>query len=787
MHSVLQDLRFAARVLRGNLGFTAAAVISLALAIGANTALFSLADALLWRMLPVENPRQLVTLTRDGENNFSLANLNALRTGTQSLTSVAGIERLPDAREIEHAGIKSPAFLQIVTGEYWDLLGVAPWRGRVFHRGQEEPQGPIAVISHKYWQQHYRSGASAIGSRFRWASADLTVAGIAPPGFQGVNADAPADIWIDVETALPPAGYNRGAVFSLMARLRPGISDARAAEELSARLGRKIGVETRGVGLSKLRRQFAQPVLILEAVAALVLLIGCANLANLLLAGAAARRREIAVRQALGAGRVRLLRQLVTESLLLAGAGGLLGVAAAWAISDALLRFLPVTAQPALANLSFHPDARVLAFTAAASLLACLLFGVVPAIRATRVDPSGGLKQTAGAGGSGARITRALAVAEIALCTLLVCAAGMFSATLRNLRNMDAGFRVEHVAMASVQSPGGMPAPRLAAMYAELRQRVMQLPGVTAVGYSHLQQLSGFSIEEHAWPQGGTLDQQLLFEEQRVSPGFFDAMAISLLAGRDFSERDDGASAKVAVLSESTARRLFPRQNPVGLRFFSEDSSGQTVEVIGIAKDAKWIKLRESTPLTYYIPYAQLPSSYVTLAVRTRQDERLLAAQLTAVVRDFDPRLKTVDAATFADIEDRTLVVERQVAAVSGALGGLALAIACVGIYGVLAYGVARRIREIGVRMALGASRRTVAWMVLRESLGVTIAGFALGAPAAMVCARFVRSLLFGVAAFDLPALGVALAILLGTALASAYVPARRAASVDPMNALRCD
>lgn len=786
MHSFLQDLRFAARVLRRNPGFTAAAVLSLALAIGANTALFSLLDALLWRMLPVQDPQQLVALNRDVGNIFTYAHLNALRDGTQSFSAVAGVERLFDARDIEEAGSKHPVFLQLVTGEFWDALGVSAWRGRVFRRGQSEAGGPIAVISFSYWQRHYRSSGQAIGSHFRWANVDLTVAGIAPPGFQGVNADAPADIWIDVETALRPDGYTRGGVFSLLARLRPGVSERRAEEEAGARLRRKIGVEPQGGGLSKLRQRFARPILILAAVAGLVLLIGCANLANLLLAGASARRRELAVRQAIGAGTGRLIRQLITESLLLAGIGGALGIPAARWISQGLLRFLPASAQPALANLSFHPDGRVLAFTAGASLLACLLFGVAPAIRATRAEPSGGLKETAGVSRKWG--TRSLAVAEIALCTLLVCGAGMFVETLRNLRTLDAGFEVEHTAMATVQTPPGISDGQRVAILSDLRRRVAQLPGAAAVGYSHIQQLSGFGIEERAWPQGGAPDpKQAYMEEQRVSPGFFDAMATPLLRGRDFTESDAAAEGKIAIVNQTFAQIVFPGRNPIGLRFNSDSSPKDALQIVGLVKDTKWMNLRQAAPPTYYVPYAQAATTYVTLAIRTAGNVRALAAALPGIVHDADSRLTVADPATFAEIEDRTLVVERQVADVSSAFGALALCIACVGIYGILAYGVARRTREIGVRMALGASRQAMHWMVLRESLAIVAAGFAIGAPVALAGGRLVRSMLFGVAAFDAATLAAAFAILLATAAIAAYVPARRAAAVDPMNALRYD
>jgi predicted permease len=362
----------------------------------------------------------------------------------------------------------------------------------------------------------------------------------------------------------------------------------------------------------------------------------------------------------------------------------------------------------------------------------------------------------------------------------------MFVQTLRNLRNLDAGFQVEHVAMASVQTPAGMGDGQRVAIFSELRNRVAHLPGVTAVGYSHVQQLSGFSIEERAWPQGGAPDpKQGYTEEERVSPGFFDAMATPLLRGRDFTESDGGPDGKVAVVNETFAHLVFPGRNPVGLRFNSDASPKDPIEIVGLAKDAKWINLRQAAPPTYYVPYAQIPSSYVTLAVRTNGNVQALAAALPGVARAVDSRLKASDAATFAEIEDRTLVVERQVADVSSAFGVLALCIACVGIYGILAYGVARRTREIGVRMALGASRRAMHWMVVRESLALVGVGFAIGAPLALAASQFVRSLLFGVAAFDAGTLVAALVILAATTLIAAYVPARRAASVDPMDALR--
>ena len=789
MNTLLQDLRFAGRVLRRNPGFTAVAVLSLALGIGANTALFSLLDALLWKTLPVESPRQLVTLADGQIPAFTYPMFDTLRSNAKSMSAVA-VMRMFREQEIVERGAKVKADLHIVSGEYFDVLGVRAWRGRTIQaRDAKSPDGTVAVISQPFWERHYGASPTAIGAHFQYATRDFTVVGIAPPGFTGANLDFPADIWLPLEQTMSSdrVFWTRARALEVFARLAPGAAPDRAAAEATALLKHDIILEPGGTGFSRLRGRFSRPLLVLESVAGLVLLIACANLANLLMAGASARQREIAVRQAIGAGRVRLVRQLLTESLLLAVASGCLAVGIAWELSGALLRFLPPDASRAMANLSFRPDVRLIVFAAAATLAACVLFGLAPAWRATRQTLLAGIKETPGAGRSGRWTSRVLALGEVALCTLLLVTAGLFVSSLRNLRNFDTGFVADHVAVASIALPSTYSLEQCVERFHELRWRALELPGIGAAGFSQIGQLSGYSIADRILSPPDSLDtkEDRSIEYQRVSPEFFAAMGTPLLRGRDFTERDDAVAPKVVIVNESFARRFFPGRDPLGQRIAAGSWKGQSAEIVGVVKDTKWLNLRDAASPMFYGPFAQDPTHLMVFALRGRGNPASLAASLAQLARRVDPGFQVTDAAPFTDIEDRTLVTERLVAQVSTGFGALALLVACVGLYGILAYSVARRTREIGLRLALGATRAGVLWMVLRESLALVGLGFAIGIPAALAASRLIRTMLYGLTPTNPATIGAAFLILLATSTAAAYIPARRAASVDPMTALR--
>jgi predicted permease len=793
LQSAMQDAKYAFRAMRRNGGFTAAAVLSLALGMGANTAMFSLLDSLVLRSLPVEKPGRLVRVL-DGEFEATTYPLfERLRTHSHALAGVAGSERTFGDMRIEERGEQSMAALQPVTGEFFDLLGVKAARGRVFHRDEAKAaEGAVAVIGDRYWHSHYGGSDAALGAHFRFGSKDFTVVGVAPAGFRGAFVDFPADLWIPLEQVVPmqPDFWKRARGVTVLGRLADGVTRERAAAEASGLIGRKILMEPGANGFSGLRGKFGAPLAVVECVVGLVLMIACANLANLMLAGAAARQRELAVRQAIGAGRARLVRQLLTESLLVAGGGAVLALGVAAWLSRAMLRFLPPKSAPALSNLSFHLEPRVLAFTGGLTILTCLLFGLAPALRATRGTLGSGLRETAGTG-SGRWMNRGLVVGEVALCTVLLAGAGLFVRTLGNLRHVDSGFSGEHVLVATVSPRGGGDYRRRSAEQVEaLRSRVAALPGVVSVGFSNTGILSGFMISGHVAvdgfvPKSGDDGNENLM---RISPGFFAAMSTPILAGRDFTDGDDASARQVAIVNEAFARKYFAGVNPVGRQFHaSETPDVGPIQIAGLVKDTKPLGLREAASPIYYRPYRQQYGGAVTLAVRSAGDPLGVAAGIERASREIDPGIALTDVVPFTEIQDRTLATERMVAQSSAAFGALALIVACIGLYGVLAYSVARRTREIGVRMALGATRGGVEWMVLRESLALVALGFAAGVPCALALGRFVAAMLYGLTPADAGNLVVASAVMMAVAGMGAFLPARRAAKVDPMTALRCD
>jgi predicted permease len=779
-----QDLRHAFRVIRRKPGLAAAAVISLALGIGANVAIFSLLRALLLESLPVEAPAGLVLLQEGERNSFAYPAYDRLRRGSR-LLSVLGVSRLFERpSQIEERGERAAAFVQMVSEDYFDVLGVRPWRGRAFVSGEA-----TAVISDSYWRRRYAGDPLALGASFRYLGREFTIAGIAPPEFRGTDLDLPTEIWVPVEQALAPGDETRlrGRLFRVMGRLRPGATPARAEAEATAALETRVSLRSAATGTSALRERLSRPLLLLQFVVVLVLLVTCANLANLLLAHSAARGRELSARQALGAPRSRLVRQLFTESLVVSILGGAAAILVAYWTSSALLRFLPPEQAPALVHLRFRPAPALLAFAAGVSLLTCLLFGLIPAIRATRAAASLN-RPGAGAGERGRGwMTRSLVAGEVAMCTLLLMVAGLFVRSLVNLRWQDTGYRENGLLVADLEPPREVREAHRDRFYEDLRERVLRLPGVEAAAYSHLGQLSGGGIEYRLQTSAGETHEAL---EQRVSPGFFAAMGNRLGAGRDFTDRDDAAAPPVAIVNNALARRLFPNADPIGRRFTVErlDRSRvwTAVEIVGVVPNSKWIDLRSESPMMYYRPYAQSagrPS--VRLAVRGSGSLQALAAGVAQSVQSLDRRVAVKNLVPFSDMVDRTLLVERLVAHVSAAFGALAVLIAAVGLYGVLACGVARRRREIGVRIALGASSGSVEWLFLRESFALLSIGFLIGAPAAILIARLVQALLFGLTPVDPLTLGAVFAVLALSTAAAAYLPSRRAAAIDPIQVLR--
>jgi putative ABC transport system permease protein len=795
---VAQDVRYAGRLLARRPAFSVTAILTLTLGIGGTTAVFSLLHALLIKKLPVERPEELVRLVErraDGTSadSFTQATHEILR-GAKTLAGVSASGRLVRSDEIDVADRKRLAFVQMVSDNYFDLLGVRAFRGRVFH---EPPPGtpgePIAVISEEYWRRQYHADSSAIGTRIRRGAREFTIAGIAPPGFRGTEVDVPVDVWLPVEQIVPAGSIERtrGRWMRVTSRLRPGSSAAAAESEVSALLGRPVQLQPGSTGYSTLRVRLYRPLLLVAMVVALVLLIACANLANLMLAATMSRGREIAVRAAIGASRRRIVHQLMTESMLLSAIGTAFGLVVARWTSGALLAFLPPDQATALPNLRFGLDATVLGFAACLSCVTCLLFGLGPALRASGSVASSDLKTGAGTGQrTRSWLTRGLLVSQVVMCTTLLIVASVFLRTLQNLRGQDAGYREARLLVADVNFPRDYPENRRDQLIEELHARIAAMPAVEIAGFSHTGQLSGGAIEWRiGFPGRPTpeADQPQVIE-QRISPGFLAAMGTVLAAGREFTVADDERAPLVAIVNDSFARRFLPGRDPIGTRFFRNGGSrsGEPMEIVGVVRDSKWLNLRDEAPPMYYRPYRQMGGTpVVRLAIRTSGDLEVLSRDLLSLSQSIDRRLALSNVVPFREIVNRTLVIERLVAQVSTAFGLLALLIAAIGLYGVLAYSVARRRREIGLRMAIGARPGSIERMFLKESVALLACGVALGLPAALAVTRLVSSMLFGMSPHDPLSIGAALIVLAIVTLCAAYVPAQRAARIDPIVALR--
>ncbi len=860
--STLQDLRYALRMLRRSPGFAVVTVLTLALGIGANTAIFSLIDAVLLKLLPVKNPEQLVLLrhadSRATVTPFGYHTYQQFRDQNQVFSGVLAYHPLRLTVSVDEQ--PEPAVAgQLVSGNYYSVLGVNAALGRTIAPDDDRAPGesPVCVISHNYWQRRFAGDPGVVGKTIHLGGAPFTIIGVSPPEFFGLEVGSSLDIAVPLmmqQQVMPGVrSYVDSNIyaFTVMGRLRPGVTMPQAhaglsllyqqiVAEYAARGGKrsreswleeKLVLESGGRGLSELRRQFSRPLLVLMIVVALVLLVACANVAGLLLARAVARRKEIAIRLALGVGRLRLIRQLLTESVLLGGLGGLLGLLFAYWGARLLLPLLSQGEIPTQLNLS--PDARVLGFTAAVAMLTGVLFGLAPAFLATRVDMISALKHdapglTTGSGSRGATLAfgKLFVVSQVALSLLLLMGAGLFVRSLQKLQQVDAGFARENVLVMKLEPVGSdNKTPQLATRYDDLLRRVEAIPGAqlaSLVGYSPMSRrewlVMGQSPEDHSvmsvqgyTPQPG--EEMNIFTMQ-VYPNSFAALGIPLLAGRDFGPHDmqkwmpglqcwrGGRPAeagppptRVGIINESMARRFFKNENPIGRRFgfarFGWCGPEQTgwIEIIGVVKDVKYTSLRNEARAMYYVPFSQATTGrgQMTLVVRTAGDPTTVAAAVRREARPLDPQMPMFEVETLATQVAASLREERLVATLSSGFGLLALLLSCLGLYGILSYVVAQRTHEIGIRMALGAERRDVLWLVLRDALRLVLLGVALGIPGALAAARLVSSQLFGITAADPVALGLATLVLLAVAAVAGYLPARRATRVDPLVALRVE
>ena len=812
LERLLHDLRYALRGLVRSRTFTAVAVVSLALGIGANAAIFSLFNALMLRSLPVRHPEQLVSIYRTGGWGSGVASYPlylALRErkdlfeGVLARGAVAKVRFGNDGAEFVNK--------EFVSGDYFQVLGVRPALGRLFTAEDDRTSGahPLAVLAHDFWLARFGGDPAVVGRTIHVDEQLLTVIGVAQPRFRGVEPETHADVWVPA-TMHPWNIMNPGMHWAwILARPKPeaGSRQLQAAldvfmtQYLTATYGnnpnspkdalaQKLEVRPGGIGVSLIRDQFQKPLEVLLAVVALVLLIACANVAGLMLARAARRRREIALRFSLGASRARVLQQLMIESGLIAVAGGLAGLAFALWGGRYLLLFLPGAR---MLDLDVSPDLRVIGFAAALALLSVIVFGLVPAFRATSVGPMPYLKEGAAGLRGPMRVTlrKAFVISQIALSVVVVAAAGLFAHSLASLRAVDPGFRNLNVLTLDIDFPRAYKDRDADLLRRRFLARVNSLPGVlaTSCGFPGPYRDGFWQTTFRVPGQGVTGGGPLSVELQSVAPRFFETIGSQPLRGREFDERDSPTAPSVAVVNEAFARAYLDGADPVG-RVLSLDSvysrAGEATHIVGVVRDITHRDLRQAPVPTVYLPPSQINGPSISLLlVRADLPPRSLVPVLRRELAALDPSIAITGVASIQQQIDDSIYLVRLLATGSGCFATLSLLLAGVGLYGVMAYAVTQRTGEIGIRVALGAQQGHVLWMVLREGLVLVAGGIVVGVPVALVSARIATSLLFGIEARDPLTLGATVAILVAIGCAAVLLPARRAARVDPMEALR--
>ncbi len=837
LEEVWQDLCYGARMLVKQPGFTLVVVVTLALGIGANTAIFSVIDALLLKRLPVEHPEQLVTLAASypGEGGtrpgFAYQTFEQLRDQTQvfaGLSAVCRLQRFNLTVQTSRGKIdEGQVRVGLVSGNYFSTLGVRAAIGRTFTTDDDRAPGghPVVVLSHAFWRRQFALDADVIGRTMALNGANYTIVGVTPAGFTGEWVGQPTDLWFPMAMQSQVMPEQPGLLTMpnsptwarIIARLRPGVTINQAqssaqtvfaqwmADTFSAaalqRMGRvQLALEPAARGYSPERKFLARPLVILLILAGLALLIACANVTNLLLQRGIARRREIAVRLALGATPSRIVRQLLVESGLLAIWGGAAGLLLAQWGAHVLTQLIASGNQPLVLELSV--DACMLAFTSTLCLMTGLLFGLAPALRAARGSLTPALKGSgtveSHAGGR-FRLGKALVVTQVALSLVLLVGAGLFVRTLRNLQTQEFGFDRERVLLvrASLNQPGRQGAA-LARLYQSVRERIAGLPGVLSASPSH------GGISPTGFMNGIFFDSAIRFvgeqaiepgAEQRalwyvVAPGFFDAMGMRLAAGRDFTAHDTDAAPRVAVINETLARHYFGNETPIGKRFGLKRDL--TFEVVGVVKAERYNSPRDANRLLFFLPYTQDPNSRsardeMLLAVRTQGRPTDLAERIRQELQQIDASLPIIGITTMEDELGRALAQERLLATLASGFGLLALLLACIGLYSVTSYDVTRRANEIGIRMALGAQIGDALKLMLTQGLKLTLIGIVIGLGAGLALTRWMETLLFGIRPTDLLTFAVIALVLLSVALLACWIPARRATKVDPMIALRSE
>ena len=834
LESLAQDTLYGIRAMLRSPVLTIVALLSLALGIGANTAIFTFMDAVMLRSLPVNDPKQLVVLgpaRREGiTDSFAVTDLYSypvyrqFQQKNQVFSNVAAIFSLTNGVHgyVAERTEQEPMNIQLVSGTYFPMLGVQALLGRTLNDADDNSEGnhPVAVVSYAWWTRSLARDPTVLDKTLHIGSTVFNIVGVAPPEFFGTKVGESPDIWIPLSMGkdVPPhwGGYtdNFYEPLYIMGRMKPGVSMDQATanvnltyqqifhqllgsypDKTKAQKNREqlekvhVALTPMANGLSSIRREFSQPLKILMTVVALVLLIACANIANLLLARSTTRARELAVRQALGAGRLRIVRQLLTESLTLALAGGALGIAFA-ALANRMLLHMVSGAETLPLDVSIN--ARLLLFTLAITLFTAILFGTIPAFRATRLELTSALKDGRGASGSAARspLARALVVSQVALSLVLLVGAGLFLRSLINLNHVDTGFNRDNVLLLQLDdSSAGYKDNdlRLTPMHQEIERRVAALPGVTAASYAT------HTFDEGAWSgsvyvAGYDNNKDVSVLHNVIGADYFSVLKIPIVAGRVFGPQDTANSPKVAIVSETMARTMFPAGSPIG-RHFGVDSElhANDIEVIGVVKDAKFGGLDAPNVPMDYFPYMQGTDTMPELAVRYTGDRASIASAAQKAIHAIDRNIPITHVNTLDEEIALSVINERLLAQLSTFFGLLAVFLSSIGIYGLMSYVVSRRTNEIGIRMALGADRSRIHWQVMREISLLIAIGILIGVPVTLAGSKLVTSMLFGLHGTDPWNLLSAVGLLACVAILAGYLPARRAARVNPMAALRCE
>ena len=871
MENLLQDIRFALRTFVKNPGFALIAILTLALGIGANTAIFTIFDAVLLRALPVADPGRLVILTNPDAHGMSVGS----EGGNRSLLAYSEFEYLRDHNDVfsgifaadstlpelqvtvpnasssssgsanaaagganslaAESVVRDSARVLLVSGDYFRTLGVQPVIGHAFGPEVDRTRNafPVAVISHEFWSRRFHLDPQVLGRTIEINHTSFAIIGVTPPNFFGASIGEQPDVWVpatmqaaiypggDLLTAFPDGNIDQHIWLQSLARLKPGVTLAQASANVNVALQRyfaaapplqtltaderkgyanqKISLQPGGRGASTVHEDFGEPLQLLMGLVGLVLLIACANLANLLLARGAARQREFAVRLAIGASRSRLIRQLLTESFLLAFLGAAAGlVLAEWA--DAALLRMVSGAGPEPIQLSLSPDARILAFTFGVAVLTAMLFGLAPALRATRIDLSPVLKS--GTTGSTAEalhrrfpVAKILIVAQVAISLVLLVAAGLFVHSLARLSEVKLGYNPARLVVFAVRpAPAGYKGAAIPLLYQDLLEKFKAVPGVSGVTlsgdglFSHVDAGDPISIEGYTPKSGEEIHSRI----DHVGPDYFSVVGIPILRGRGILEQDSvpsgGKVPRVAVINQAFAKAFFPNSDPLGKRVV-DTYPGNPADaiIVGVVADSKHNSLREEIQPRMYVPMFNplWPEAGAFYEIRTAADPAALAATLREVVHNTNSAIPEVEIRTMPGLVQESLHSDYFVARLASAFGLLAVVLAGVGLYGIMAFTVARRTRDIGIRMTLGASPHLILRQVLRETLILMLIGIAVGVPIALAGTHLIRTMLFGLGAVDPVALVAACVILAAIAAAASYIPARRASQVDPMIALR--